>query len=173
MEKTVTKNKKPELIAKIKHSFEESEAVFIVNQNKMTVAGTENLRKQLRAASSNYFVCKNTLARLAVADTQFANVSPYLEGQTALVFSKNVTDSAKVIQEYAAKSDGKITVMCGGYSGKLLSAADVKVLSQLPSMDELRARVIAVIQTPAQRMARLLQEPASQIARVLSAYSEK
>jgi len=173
VEKTVDRSKKPEVIAKIKQSFEESEAVFIVNQNKMTVVETESLRKQLKRASSSYFVCKNTLARLAVKDTSFECVLPHLEGQTALVFSKGITDSAKVIQEYATKSEGKITVICGGYNGNLLSAADVKALSQLPSMDELRAKIIAVIQTPAQRMATLLQAPASHIARVLSAYSKK
>ncbi len=173
MEKTVEKSKKPEVIAEIKQRFEKSEAVFVVNQNKMTVADTESIRKQLREASASYLVCKNTLARLAVKDTSFECVLPHLGGQTALVFSKNITDSAKVIQGYATKSEGKITVICGGYNSSLLSANDVKALSQLPSMDELRAKVIAVIQTPAQRMATLLQAPASQIARVLSAYSKK
>jgi large subunit ribosomal protein L10 len=169
----VEKNKKPEIITKIKRSLEKNEAVFVVIQNKMTVANTENLRGLLREASSSYFVCKNTLARLAVKDTSFECILPALEGQTALIFSKNLTGSAKVICEYAAKNEGKITVVCGGYGGRLLSAADVKMLSQLPSLDELRAKIIAVVQTPARRMAVLLKEPASQIARVLNAYSEK
>ncbi|GHT98862.1 50S ribosomal protein L10 [Alphaproteobacteria bacterium] len=167
------KGKKPEVIARIKKSFCESEAIFVVNQNKMTVSGTEQLRKQLREVESSYLVCKNTLARLAVKDTSFECVLPHLGGQTALVFSKNITGSAKVIHEYASKNEGKIVILCGGYSGNLLSAADVVTLAKLPSMDELRARVIAVIQTPARRMATLLQAPAAQIARVLSAYSEK
>lgn len=167
------KSKKPEIIAKIKQSFDESEALFIVNQNKMTVVDTENFRKQLKAASARYFVSKNTLSKIAVEDSQFECVSPYLNGQTALIFSKNLIDSAKVIQEYSSKSDGKITIVCGGYDGKLLSIAEVKTLSQLPSMDELRAKIIAVISTPAQRLATLSQAPASQIARVLSAYSQK
>ncbi|MDR2794820.1 MAG: 50S ribosomal protein L10 [Holosporaceae bacterium] len=167
------KNKKPEVIAKIKKSFNESEAIFVVNQNKMTVSNTGDLRKQLRAVSSSYLVCKNTLARLAVKDTPFASILSHLGGQTALVFSKNITGSAKVIHEYASKNDGKIVILCGGYSGKTLSAAEVVMLAKLPSMDELRANIIAVIQTPAQRMATLLQAPAAQIARVLSAYAEK
>ncbi len=167
------KNKKSELVAKIKQRFQESEAVFVVNQNRLTVAETESLRKQLRAVQSVYLVAKNTLARLAVKDTDFECVSEKLEGQTALVFSKDITGSAKVVSECASKSDEKLSVVCGGYQGKMLSVAEVKTLASLPSMDELRAKIIAVIQTPAQRMATLSQAPASQLARVLKAYSEK
>lgn len=167
------KNEKTGVVAKIKQDLDSSEAIFVVTQNKMTVADTENLRKQLRESESSYFVCKNTLARIAVKETSYECVLSQLSGQTALIFTKNLTKAAKVIQEYASKSDGKVTVVCGGYSGKLLSAADVKSLSQLPSMDELRAKIIAVIQTPAQRLAVLSQASAGQIARVLKAYSEK
>jgi large subunit ribosomal protein L10 len=173
VERRVKKDQKSEKIAKMRRSFRESEAIFVVNQNRMTVSETENLRKQLRDVKSSYFVPKNTLARLAVKDTEFECVTPYLRVQTALVFSKDITGSAKVISEYASKSDNKIVVVCGGYSGKLLDAKEVKTLAQLPSMDELRARLIAVVQTPAQRMATLLGAPACQIARVLKAYSEK
>lgn len=167
------KNKKSDLVAKIKQRFQESEAVFVVNQNRLTVAETESLRKQLRAVQSAYLVAKNTLTRLAVKDTDFECVSEKLGGQTALVFSKDITGSAKVVSEYASKSDEKLSVVCGGYQGKMLSVAEVKTLASLPSMDELRAKIIAVIQTPAQRMATLSQAPASQLARVLKAYSEK
>ena len=167
------KNKKSDLIAKIKQRFQESEAVFVVNQNRLTVAETEDVRKQLRAVQSVYLVAKNTLARLAVKDTDFECVSEKLGGQTALVFSKDITGSAKVVSEYASKSDEKLSVVCGGYQGKMLSVAEIKTLASLPSMDELRAKIVAVIQTPAQRMATLSQAPASQLARVLKAYSEK
>ena len=167
------KDQKTEVVAKIKQDLDSSEAIFVVTQNKMTVAETEDLRKRLREAESSYFVCKNTLARIAVTGTSYECVLSQLTGQSALVFTKNLTGSAKVVQEYASKSDGKVTVVCGGYSGKLLSAAEIKTLSQLPSMDELRAKIIAVIQTPAQRIATLSQAPAGQIARVLKAYSEK
>lgn len=167
------KNQKSETITKIKQNLSSSEAVFVVTQNKMTVAETQYLRKLLRGTESSYLVCKNTLARIAVTDTAYGCVLSQLKGQIALIFTKNLTGAAKVVQEYASKSDEKITVVCGGYNGKLLSAAEIKVLSQLPSMDELRAKIVAVIQTPARRIATLSQAPASQIARVLKAYSEK
>jgi large subunit ribosomal protein L10 len=169
----VEKSKKTDLIAKIKQRFAESEAVFAVNQNKLTVAETESLRKQLREVKATYLVAKNTLTRIAVKDTSFECILPHLGGQTALVFSTDVAGSAKVVSEFAKKVDDKITIVCGGYSGKLLSDAEVQTLASLPSMDELRAKIVAVIQTPAQRLATLSQAPASQLARVLKAYSEK
>lgn len=167
------KNKKSELVAKIKQRFLESEVVFAINQNRLTVAETEDLRKQLRAVQSIYLVAKNTLARLAVNDTEFECIVPYLTGQIALVFSKDITGAAKVVYEYSSKSEAKVSIVCGGYQGKLLSVAEIKTLASLPSMDELRAKIIAVIQTPAQRLATLSQAPASQLARVLKAYAEK
>jgi large subunit ribosomal protein L10 len=169
----VKRSEKSEVVAKIRQRFCDSDAVFVVNQNKMTVTGTENLRKQLRDVNSAYYVAKNTLARLAVDGSDFESLRPHLVGQAALIFSKDITGSAKVVVEYASKNEDKIVVVCGGYSGRLLSAADVKVLAQLPSLDELRARIIAVVQTPAQRLATLTQAPAGQIARVLMRYSEK
>ncbi|MDR1982784.1 MAG: 50S ribosomal protein L10 [Holosporaceae bacterium] len=167
------KSEKSDVIAKMQTRFKGSEAVFVVHQDKMTVTETENLRKQLRDVSSTYLVSKNTLARLAIEDTDFRCILPHLSGQTALVFSKDITSSAKVICEYASKSEDKVVIVCGGYGGRLLSASEVKTLSRLPSMNELRAKIIAVVQTPAQRMATLLQAPACQIARVLKGYSKK
>lgn len=167
------KSKKADWVAKIKQSFVESDAVFAVNQNKLTVAETESLRKQLKGACSSYVVTKNTLARLAVKDTAFECLATHLNGQTAVVFSKDITGAAKVISEFAAKNEGKLTIVCGGYQGKLLNAKEVDILAKLPSMDELRATLVALIQTPAQRLVRLSQEPAGQIARVLKSYSEK
>lgn len=167
------KCKKADWVANVKQHLTESEAVFALNQNKMTVAETEALRKQLRSVNSCYVVTKNTLAKLAVKDTPFECMADHLCGQTAVVFSKDITGAAKAVCEFAAKNEGKLTVVCGGYSGKLLNAKEIDALSKLPSMDELRAKIIAVIQTPAQRLARLTKEPAGQIARVVKSYSEK
>ncbi|MDR2646414.1 MAG: 50S ribosomal protein L10 [Holosporaceae bacterium] len=173
MEGIVRRSEKADLITKIRKNFQGSKVVFVVNQNKMTVADTEGLRRQLRSVESVYLVAKNTLTRLAIKDTSFGCIQPHLSGQTALVFSKNITEAAKVVSEYASKSDEKITVVCGGFDEKLLSASDVKTLAQLPSLNELRGKIIAVIQTPAQRLAALTRAPAGQIARVLRGYSEK
>jgi large subunit ribosomal protein L10 len=164
---------KAEVVAKIRQKLLSSEVVFVVRQNKITVAEVEGLRRKLREVNSSYQVAKNTLIRLAIKDTAFEVLRPNLTGQTALLFSRDITGAAKVIAEYASKNEEKVAVICGGYEGRLLSQGDVKVLSQLPSADELRAKLIAIIQTPAQRIAVLLKAPAGQLARVLRAYSDK
>ena len=166
------KNEKSSLIERIRQRFHDSEAVFVVNQDKITVAETDNLRRQLRGVNSSYLVAKNTLTRIAVKETPFDAVSSHLKGQTAIVFSNDITGAAKVVSEFSGK-DEKIKIVCGGYNGKVLSIAEVKTLAQLPSMEELRAKIIAIIQTPAQRLATLSQAPAGQLARVFKAYSEK
>ncbi|MDR2765870.1 MAG: 50S ribosomal protein L10 [Holosporaceae bacterium] len=168
------KSKKSEIIAKLVECFSGCEAAFLVNQDRMTVAETEDLRRRLKAASSSYFVAKNTLIQLALNQCGlFEWFRDNLLGQSALVFSKNVTEAAKIISELAAKGDGKMRVVCGGHEGRALSPAEVKMLGQLPSMDELRSRIIAVVQTPAQRLAALLVAPAGKITRVIRCYSEK
>ena len=167
------KSKKAELVSDIKQRLQSSEAVFVVAQNRITVADAEVLRKQLREVNSSYFVSKNTLAKIALKDTDFESILPFLSGQTAMVFSKDITGAAKVIFDYASKNEDKLKITCGGYSKRLLSSDDVKTLATLPSINELRAKIIAVIQTPAQRLATLSQAPASQLARVLKAYAEK
>jgi large subunit ribosomal protein L10 len=173
-ERNLEKSKKSEVVAKLVKCFSECDAAFLVNQNRMTVVETENLRRQLKSASSNYFVAKNTLIRLALDQCGlFEWFKSNLAGQSALVFSKNITEAAKIISELASKGDGKMTVICGGYGDRSLSSADVKMLGQLPSMDELRAKIIAVVQTPSQRLVALLTAPACGVVRVLKGYSEK
>lgn len=167
------KNEKAGLVEKIRQRFHDHEAIFVVNQNQITVAETESLRKQLRGVNSSYLVAKNTLIRIAVKDSPFADASSHFKGQTAIVFSNDITGAAKVVSEYADKNNEKLNIVCGGYCGKVLSVDEVKILAKLPSMEELRAKVIAIIQTPAQRLATLSQAPAGQLARVLKAYSEK
>lgn len=172
-EQKVERSKKSDVIAKIKADALKSEAVFAVNQNKMTVAETEALRRQLREVTSSYFVTKNTLARLGFKDTPYECLVDKLHGQTALVFAGDITAAAKVISDFSSANEAKMAIVCGGYQGNLLSIEQVKMLASMPSMDELRAKIIAVIQTPAQRLAVCTKEPAAQLARLLSAFSEK
>lgn len=160
------------IVHSIKSSLNENESVFIVKQDKLTVADSESLRNKLRTKEASYFVCKNTLARLAIKDTKYEEMTPMLNGQMALVFAKSVTEGAKVIDEYAAANDKKLEII-GGFFDKVLTAGDVKMLSKLPSLNELRSRIIATIQTPAQRIATILAAPGTQVARVLNAYAQK
>lgn len=167
------RNKKVQLVEDVKSKLESSAVVIVVQQNSLTVVESESFRSSLRKCQASYFVTKNTLARISVKDTRYECLSASFKGQVGLVFSKDITGAAKVVHELASAKDAKIKVLSGWYNDNLLSVADIKALAILPSLDELRSKVIAVIQTPAQRLAVLTQAPAAQIARVLDAYSKK
>ncbi len=156
------RSKKSEYVAKLKQKFDDSSVVLAVTQNKVTVAEVEKLRKRLNDKKSEYFVVKNTLARIAVKGTKYECVSDLFKGQTALVFSNSSVDACKALIEFADASDGKVNLLGGAENGTAMAVDYIKMLAKLPSMDEIRAKIVAVIQTPG-----------GQIARVLKAYSEK
>lgn len=154
--------KKSEYIAQLKKKFENSAVVLTVTQDKVTVAEVEKLRKDMIANKSEYFVIKNTLARIASKGTQYEHMSEFFRGQAAVIFSNDSVGACKTLMNFADASDGKLNLLGGALNGEVITVDYIKMLSKLPSMDEIRAKIIALIQTPG-----------GQIARVLKAYSEK
>jgi large subunit ribosomal protein L10 len=147
--------------------------MVVVTQPKgLTVAEATDLRRRMRAAGATYKVAKNRLATLALDGTQFEGIAPLLKGPTALAWSKDPVAVAKTAIEFARIND-KFVVLGGSLGSQTLDAAGIKALSELPSLDELRARLVGMIQTPATRIAGILQAPGGQIARVLAAYAKK
>ena len=114
---------------------------------------------------------KNRLARRAVVGTAFEPLSPLFTGPTAIAFSRDPVAAAKVVVEFANRND-KLTIIGGGLAGRQIDAAGVRELASLPSLDELRGKLLGLLQTPATRLAVVLQAPAGQLARVLAAYAE-
>ena len=154
--------KKSEYIAQLKKKFEESAVVLAVTQNKVTVAEVEKLRKDMIANKAEYFVIKNTLARIASKGTPYEHMAEFFKGQSAVVFSNDSVGACKTLMNFADALDGKLNLLGGALNGESVTLDYIKMLSKLPSMDEIRVKIIAVIQTPG-----------GQIARVLKAYSEK
>lgn len=156
------RGKKSEYIAQLKKKFEDSAVVLAVTQDKVTVAEVEKLRKDMIANKSEYLVIKNTLAKIAAKGTQYENMSGFFKGQTAIVLSNDSVGACKTLMNFADSLDGKLNLLGGALNGETITIDYIKMLSKLPSLDEIRAKIIAVIQTPG-----------GQIARVLKAYSEK
>ena len=163
-----------------KHAFVDSlAAVFaetsmvLVAQNKgLTVAEATNLRRRMRDAGATYKVAKNRLAILALAGTRFDGIKPLLKGPTALAWARDPVAVAKAAVDYAKIND-KFVVLGGSLGTQMLDASGIKALSELPSLDALRAGLLGMIQTPATRIAGILQAPGAQLARVLAAYATK
>ncbi len=126
----------------------------------------------MREAGASYRVVKNRLAKLALKDTQFENVSDLFKGPTAMALSKDPVAAAKVAVDFA-KTNEKLVIVGGAFSQQMLDKNAVEALAKLPSLNELRARLVGMLQTPAQRIAVLMQANASGLARVISAHASK
>lgn len=146
--------------------------VVVTHQSGLNVAEVTQLRRQMRSAGAGFRVTKNRLARRALAGTDFEPLSPLFTGPTGIAFSRDPVAAAKVAVEFANRND-KLTIIGGGLAGQTMDAAGVKELAGLPPLDQLRAKLIGLLQTPATRLAVVLQAPAGQMARVLAAFAEK
>lgn len=163
---------KEQLVSSLRQDLAEASLVIVAQQTGLTVSQVSDLRSQMREAGAKYKVAKNTLARLAIAGTENEPMTSLLSGPTALAYSKDPVAAAKVSIKFANTND-KFKVVGGSLDGKLLSAKEIETLSKLPPLDQLRAKIIGVISTPATRVAGVLQAPAGQLARVFSAYGNK
>ncbi|WP_009866967.1 50S ribosomal protein L10 [Paramagnetospirillum magnetotacticum] len=146
--------------------------VVVTHYMGLTVAEMTDLRGKMRAAGASFKVTKNRLTKLALVGTEFESIADLFVGPTAIAVSRDPVAAAKVIADYA-KTNDKLKIL-GGSLGKLrLDVNGVKALATLPSLDELRAKLLGMISTPATRIAGVLQAPAGQLARVLKAKADK
>ncbi len=149
-----------------------TELLVITQQVGMTVAEVTTLRRQMREAGAGFKVTKNRLARRALEGTKFAKLAPLFKGPTAVAFSTDPVAAAKVAVTYANANE-KLTIVGGAMGETLLDPDGVKALATLPSLNELRGKLVGLLQTPATRLAQVLQAPAGQLARVMGAYAKK
>ena len=126
----------------------------------------------MREAGAGFKVSKNRLTRLALEGTKFQALQPLMTGPTALAFSEDPVAAAKVCVEFA-KQNEKLTIIGGALGEQLLDVNGVKALAKLPSLDELRGKLVGLLQAPATKVAGVLQAPAGQLARVISAYGSQ
>lgn len=164
--------KKETLVAELRQTFEDTDLVVVTTQSGLTVAEASELRRQMREAGASYKVTKNRLAKLALKGTKFEHLADIFTGPTAIAHSVDPVAAAKVAVEFADKN-GKLSIIAGALGEKGLDAGEIKALAKLPSLDELRGKIVGLLQAPAGKLARLTQAPAGQLARVLNAYATK
>lgn len=166
----MNRNQKEVLVSELKQRMEESSLVVVTRQSGLSVAEATSLRREMRAAGASYKVYKNTLAEIAIKGTEAESLSEYLSGPTALAFSVDPIAAAKAAVSFSKKNN-KLHVLGAIMNGKFLNAADVQTLATMPSLDELRGKLVGLIQAPATKIARLLKEPAACVTRVIQAKS--
>src|SRR5205085_2405218 len=163
---------KSELVAALKSNLAETSVVIVTRNLGLTVAQSTALRTKMRDAGASYKVSKNKLARIAVEGTTYSSLHDLLVGPTALSTSVDPVAPAKVIVEFA-KTNDKLEIVGGAMGDTVLDVAGVKALAELPSLDELRATIVGLIQAPASKIARTINEPGAQLARVFGASAAK
>jgi large subunit ribosomal protein L10 len=167
----VDRAQKQKLVENLQQDLASTACVVVTHQSGLSVAEVTQLRRQIRSAGASFRVTKNRLAKRAVTGTPFESLASLFTGPTAIAFSRDPVAAAKSVVEYANRND-KLTVIGGALAGQQMDVAGVKELASLPSLDELRGKIIGLLQAPATRLATLLQAPAAQVARVFAAYAE-
>ena len=166
------RTQKQALVETLQQDLAGSACIVVTHQTGLSVAEVTQLRRQMRTAGAGYRVTKNRLVKRALEGTEFASLVPFFSGPTAIAFSRDPVAAAKAAVAYANRND-KLTIVGGGLNGQALDAAGVRALATLPSLDELRSKIIGLIQAPATKLAALLQAPAAQIARVIAAHADQ
>ena len=145
--------------------------VVVTRNLGLSVAQSTQLRTKIREAGASYKVAKNRLAKLAIQDTDYAGIGDLLTGPTAIAASVDPVAAAKAVVEFA-KTNDKIEIVGGSMGTQVLTPEGVKALASMPSLDELRATLIGLVQAPATKIAQLSTAPAAKLARVFGAYAK-
>ena len=159
-------------VAELKQTFSSVGVVVVTRNLGMTVAQSTRLRNAMREAGAAYKVSKNNLAKIALDGTDYLSLGDMLTRPVGLATSADPVAAAKVAVEFARAVD-KFEIVGGAMGSTALDVAGVQALATLPSLDELRAKIVGLIVAPATKLATITQAPAAQIARVLAAYAEK
>lgn len=163
---------KAEAVAALKQTFNEVSVVVVTRNLGLTVAQSTALRGRMRDAGATYKVAKNTLTLIAAEGTPYQSITDLLTGPTALATSADPVAAAKVAVDFAKTTD-KFEIVGGAMGSTVLDVNGIKALAELPSLDELRARLVGLVQAPATKIAQLVNAPAAKLARVFNAYAER
>jgi large subunit ribosomal protein L10 len=163
---------KAEQVTELKGVFTTANTVVVAHYAGLTVAQMQNLRKQAKQAGTTVKVAKNRLAKIALEGTDVASIGPLLKGPTVIAYSNDPVGASKVAVDFA-KGHEKFVILGGAMGKTALDPNGVKALAALPSLDELRAKIVGLIQAPATKIAQVINAPAAKVARVVQAYANK
>ena len=160
------------MVSGLNDVFSNAGVVVVAHYSGLTVADMTTLRSRMKAAGGSLKVAKNRLVKLALKGTDAEHISSLFQGPTVIAYSDDPVAAPKVAADFA-KANDKFVILGGAFGKTNLDAGGVEALAKMPSLDELRARIVGMINTPATRIAGVLQAPAGQLARVLGAYAAK
>jgi large subunit ribosomal protein L10 len=168
----VNREEKAELIKKLNSTFNNAGVVVVTHQSGLTVDESTDLRVKMREVGAKYQVAKNRIVKLALKDTKYENIIDLFSGPTAIAVSEDPVSAPKIIFKFAKEND-KLSIVGAGLDGKTLSVDEVKQLALLPSLDELRGKLVGLIKSPSQKLASVAIAPANKLVNVLNAKANK
>ena len=171
-ESKVEKAKKAEVVEDLNQVFSKAGSVVVAHYSGMTVAQMNDLRARMRDQGASFRVAKNRLAVRALKGTPIEGIAHLFKGPTGIAVSDDPVAASKVVAAYAKDND-KLIILGGSVGTTALDASGVKQLATLPSLDELRGKIVGLLVAPATKIAGIVQAPAGQLARVIGAYSSK
>ena len=163
---------KSEQITSLGEVFKTTKVVVVAHYSGLSVAQMQTLRRQMRQAGATVKVAKNRLAKIALEGSDVASIAPLLKGPTVLAYSGDPVAAPKAAVDFA-KANEKFVIIGGAMGKTALDPNGVKALAALPSLDELRAKIVGLIQAPATKIVQLVNAPAAKVARVIQAYASK
>ena len=168
----MNREEKAELIKKLNSTFNNAGVVVVTHQSGLTVEESTDLRVKMREVGAKYQVAKNRIVKLALKDTKYENIIDLFSGPTAIAVSEDPVSAPKIIFKFAKEND-KLSIVGAGLDGKTLSVDEVKQLALLPSLDELRGKLVGLIKSPSQKLASVAIAPANKLVNVLNAKANK
>ena len=166
------RSQKADSVAQLSEVFNQAGVVVVTRNLGLTVDQSTELRTKMREAGASYKVAKNRLAKLALKDTDYTGIEEFLNGPTALGYSEDPVAAAKAVVDFAKTTD-KIEIVGGSMGATKLDEAGVKALASMPSLDELRGKIVGLVNAPATKVAQVVNAPAAKLARVFGAYGAK
>ncbi len=163
------RSQKADAVAQLNDILKDVGVVVVTRNLGLTVDQSTELRGKMREAGASYKVAKNRLAKLALKDTDYTGIEEFLSGPTALAWSEDPVSAAKTAVEFA-KSNDKLEIVGGSMGKQVLDEAGVKALASMPSLDELRGKLVGLVNAPATKVAQVVNAPANKLARVFGAY---
>ena len=166
------KKKKEKIVDKLNKSFKESEGVVVTHYLGLNTSELSELRIKVNEAGARFCVAKNSLAKLASQSTDYETLNDFFTGPTALIFSEDALAGIKVIKKFSDKNE-KLKFITASLDNKVIEFKEFETLSKLPSLEELRAKIVGYITAPHQQLINVLNAPATETVGVIENYSKK
>ena len=166
------RSEKNNFVKSLKEELNNSSSVIVTHYAGLTVKEIDILRKAMRNNGAKFKVTKNRLTKLALTDTQYESISDLFSGPTAIAYSSDSVAPAKVAVNFEKKLKN-FKIIGGSFEGKKIDQTKINFLATLPSLDEIRGKLVGLLSAPAQKITALLQVPGGQLARLMSSRSEK